>query len=121
MCGSESRARPGPLAGEEAGGGGACQGAGEGSGSGAKRGARRAEREGKGARGGPGGLRESWEVRGGWGAVARAGAGALGGRGSRRGVDTAARGRPHGPASRGAAAGSRAAAPAPRLPPLRTG
>lgn len=40
MCGSGSRAWPGPLAGEEAGGGGAWQGAGEGSCAEAKWGAR---------------------------------------------------------------------------------
>lgn len=40
VCGSRSRAWPGPLAGEEAGGGGACQGAGEGSCAEAKWGAR---------------------------------------------------------------------------------
>lgn len=40
VCGSGSRAWPGPLAGEEAGGGGACQGAGEGSCAEAKWGAR---------------------------------------------------------------------------------
>lgn len=54
VCGSGSRAWPGPLAGEEAGGGGACQGAGEGSCSEGKWGARWVE---LGARDGPGGLR----------------------------------------------------------------